>query len=59
MAIQRMENVGVVVNDLAAAKFHTPATTAEPKAPADTLGIRRIMFAVGSSTEATQFSYVV
>ena len=28
-------------------KFHTPAaTTAEPNAPANTLGIRRIMFAV-------------
>jgi catechol 2,3-dioxygenase-like lactoylglutathione lyase family enzyme len=28
-------------------KFHTPtATTAEPSAPANTLGIRRIMFAV-------------
>jgi catechol 2,3-dioxygenase-like lactoylglutathione lyase family enzyme len=97
MTIQRMDNVGVVVDDLAAAiafflelglelegeasvegpsvdrlvgldgvrcdlavvrtpdghgrlelmKFHTPvATTAEPNAPANTLGIRRIMFAV-------------
>jgi catechol 2,3-dioxygenase-like lactoylglutathione lyase family enzyme len=97
MTIQRMENVGIVVDDLAAAtafflelglvlegeapvegpwvdrvvgldgvrvdvamvrtpdghgrlelmKFHTPAaTTAEPNAPANTLGIRRIMFAV-------------
>lgn len=28
-------------------KFHTPpATTAEPNAPANTLGLRRIMFAV-------------
>lgn len=28
-------------------KFHTPpATTAEPNAPVNTLGIRRIMFAV-------------
>jgi catechol 2,3-dioxygenase-like lactoylglutathione lyase family enzyme len=97
MTVQRMDNVGVVVDDLAAAiafflelglelegeasvegasvdrlvgldgvrcdlavvrtpdghgrvelmKFHTPAaTTAEPNAPANTLGIRRIMFAV-------------
>ncbi len=97
MAIQRMDNVGVVVDDLAAAtaffvelglelegeaavegrwvdrvvgldgvrvdiamvrtpdghsrleltKFHTPtAIRAEPNAPANTLGIRRIMFAV-------------
>jgi catechol 2,3-dioxygenase-like lactoylglutathione lyase family enzyme len=99
MTIQRMDNVGVVVDDLDAAvaffvelgmelegeapvpvegrwvdhvvglddvrvdiamvrtpdghgrleltKFHTPAaTTAEPNAPANTLGIRRIMFAV-------------
>ena len=97
MTIQQMENVGIVVDDLAAAtafflelglelegqapvqgrwvdrvvglddvrvdvamvrtpdghgrlelmKFHTPvATTAEPNAPANTLGIRRIMFAV-------------
>jgi len=97
MTIQRMDNVGVVVDDLAAAlafflelglelegeasvegpsvdrlvgldgvrcdmavvrtpdghgrlelmKFHTPvATAAEPNAPANTLGIRRIMFAV-------------
>jgi catechol 2,3-dioxygenase-like lactoylglutathione lyase family enzyme len=97
MTIQRMDNVGIVVDDLAAAtaffielglelegeatvegrwvdrivgldgvrsdiamlrtsdghgrlelsKFHTPpATTAEPNAPVNTLGIRRIMFAV-------------
>ncbi len=97
MTIQRMDNVGIVVDDLKAAtaffvelglelegkatvegrwvdrvvgldgvrndiammrtpdghgrlelmKFHTPpATTAEPNAPANTLGIRRIMFAV-------------
>lgn len=97
MTIQRMDNVGVVVDDLAAAiafflelglelegeapvggpgvdrlvgldgvrcdlavvrtpdghgrlelmKFHTPAAaTAEPNAPANALGIRRIMFAV-------------
>jgi catechol 2,3-dioxygenase-like lactoylglutathione lyase family enzyme len=99
MTIQRMDHVGVVVDDLEAAiaffvelgmelegeapvpvegrwvdrvvglddvrvdiafvrtpdghgrleltKFHTPAaTTAEPNAPANTLGIRRIMFAV-------------
>ena len=97
MAIQRMDHVGVVVDDLKAAtafflelglelegeaavegrwvdrvvgldkvrvdiamvrtpdghgrleltKFHTPpATTAEPNAPANTLGLRRIMFAV-------------
>ncbi|MER5390630.1 VOC family protein [Saccharopolyspora sp. NPDC002686] len=97
MAIQRMDNVGIVVDDLPAAiafflelglelegeasvggpgvdrlvgldgvqadlavvrtpdghgrleltKFHTPpATTAEPNAPVNTLGIRRIMFAV-------------
>jgi catechol 2,3-dioxygenase-like lactoylglutathione lyase family enzyme len=97
MAIQRMDNVGVVVDDLEAVagffvelglelegettvegqwvdrivgldgvrndiailrtpdghsrieliKFHTPpATTAEPNAPVNTLGIRRIMFAV-------------
>ena len=97
MTIQRMDNVGVVVDDLAAViafflelglelegeapvegpsvdrlvgldgvkcdlavvrtpdghgrlelmKFHTPAaTTAEPNAPVNTLGIRRIMFAV-------------
>lgn len=96
MTIQRMDNVGVVVDDLAAAiafflelglelegqatvegpsvdrlvgldgvrcdlamvrtpdghglelmKFHTPAaTTAEPNAPVNTLGLRRIMFAV-------------
>ena len=97
MAIQRMDNVGVVVDDLEAAtafflelglelegeaavegrwvdrivglddvrvdiamvrtpdghgrleltKFHTPpAATAEPNAPANTLGLRRIMFAV-------------
>ena len=97
MAIQRMDHVGVVVDDLEAAKaffvelgmelegessvqghwvdsvvglddvrvdvafvrtpdghgkieltkFHNPvATTAEPNAPANTLGLRRIMFAV-------------
>jgi catechol 2,3-dioxygenase-like lactoylglutathione lyase family enzyme len=96
MTIQRMDNIGVVVDDLAAAtffvelglelegeaalegrwvdrivgldgvradiamvrtpdghgrleltKFHTPtAVSAEPNAPANTLGIRRIMFAV-------------
>jgi catechol 2,3-dioxygenase-like lactoylglutathione lyase family enzyme len=97
MTIQRMDNVGIVVDDLEAAtaffvelglelegeatvegqwvdrvvgldgvrndiammrtpdghgrlelmKFHAPpATTAEPNAPANTLGIRRIMFAV-------------
>ncbi|MDA3630958.1 VOC family protein [Saccharopolyspora sp. WRP15-2] len=97
MAIQRMDNVGIVVDDLPAAiafflelglelegeasvggpgvdrlvgldgvqadlavvrtpdghgrleltKFHTPpATTAEPNAPVNTFGIRRIMFAV-------------
>jgi len=97
MTIQRMDNVGVVVDDLEAAtgffvelgmelegeapvegrwvdrvvrlddvrvdiammrtpdghgrleltKFHTPpATSAEPNAPVNTLGIRRIMFAV-------------
>ena len=97
MAIQRMDNVGIVVDDLKAAiaffvelgmelevempvegrwvdrvvgldgvrndiammrtpdghgrlelmKFHAPlATTAEPNAPVNTLGIRRIMFAV-------------
>ena len=97
MAIQRMDNVGVVVDDLEAAtafflelglelegeaavegrwvdrivglddvrvdiamvrtpdghgrleltKFHTPpAATAEPNAPANMLGLRRIMFAV-------------
>jgi catechol 2,3-dioxygenase-like lactoylglutathione lyase family enzyme len=97
MTIQRMDNVGVVVDDLAAAiafflelglelegeasvegpsvdrlvaldgvrcdlavvrtpdghgrlelmKFHTPAAiTAEPNAPVNALGIRRIMFAV-------------
>ncbi len=97
MTIQRMDNVGIVVDDLKAAtaffvelglelegeatvegqwvdrvvgldgvrvdiammrtpdghgrlelmKFHAPpATTAEPNAPANTLGIRRIMFAV-------------
>jgi catechol 2,3-dioxygenase-like lactoylglutathione lyase family enzyme len=97
MTIQRMDHVGVVVDDLEAAvaffvelgmevvgempvagrwgdrvvglddvrvdismvrtpdghgqleltKFHSPtATTAEPNAPANTLGIRRIMFAV-------------
>ena len=97
MTIQRMDNVGIVVADLAAAiaffvelglelegeatvegqwvdrvvgldgvrsdiamlrtpdghgrleltKFHAPpATTAEPNAPPNTLGIRRIMFAV-------------
>ena len=97
MTIQRMDNVGVVVDDLKAAiaffvvlglelegeatvegrwvdrvvrldgvrndiammrtpdghsrlelmKFHAPpATTAEPNAPVNTLGIRRIMFAV-------------
>ncbi|HKZ21553.1 MAG TPA: VOC family protein [Acidimicrobiia bacterium] len=97
MAIQRMDNIGIVVDDLEAAtaffvelglelegeatvegpwvdrtigldgvrsdiamlrtpdghgrlelsKFHTPpATTAEPNAPMNTLGIRRIMFAV-------------
>jgi catechol 2,3-dioxygenase-like lactoylglutathione lyase family enzyme len=97
MAIQRMDNVGVVVDDLAAAiaffvelglelegeaslegrwvdrivgldnvrvdiamvrtpdghgrleltKFHTPtAVSARPNAPANTLGIRRIMFAI-------------
>jgi len=97
MAIRRMDNVGVVVDDLEAVagffvelglelegeatvegqwvdrivgldgvrndiailrtpdghsrieliKFHTPpATTAEPNAPVNTLGIRRIMFAV-------------
>jgi catechol 2,3-dioxygenase-like lactoylglutathione lyase family enzyme len=97
MTIQRMDNIGVVVDDLAAAtaffvelglelegeaalegrwvdrvigldgvradiamvrtpdghgrleltKFHTPtAVSAEPNVPANTLGIRRIMFAV-------------
>jgi len=97
MTIQRMDNVGIVVDDLKTAteffvklglelegeatvegrwvdrivgldgvrsdiamlrtpdghgrleltKFHTPpATTAEPNAPVNTLGIRRIMFAV-------------
>ena len=97
MTIQRMDNVGIVVDDLEAVsaffvvlglelegeatvegqwvdrivgldgvrndiamlrtpdghgrleliKFHTPpATTAEPNAPVNTLGIRRIMFAV-------------
>jgi catechol 2,3-dioxygenase-like lactoylglutathione lyase family enzyme len=97
MTLQRMDNVGIVVDDLKAAiaffaelglelegegtvegqwvdrtiglegvrsdiammrtpdghgrlelsKFHTPpATTAEPNAPVNTLGIRRIMFAV-------------
>jgi catechol 2,3-dioxygenase-like lactoylglutathione lyase family enzyme len=97
MTIQRMDNVGIVVDDFKAAiaffvelglelegeatvegrwvdrivgldgvrsdiamlrtpdghgrlelsKFHTPpATTAEPNAPVNTLGIRRIMFAV-------------
>jgi catechol 2,3-dioxygenase-like lactoylglutathione lyase family enzyme len=97
MTIQRMDNVGIVVDDLAAAiaffrelglelegeatvegpsvdrlvgldgvrcdvamvrtpdghgrlelmKFHTPAaTTADPTAPVNVLGIRRIMFAV-------------
>lgn len=97
MTIQRMDNVGVVVDDIGAAiaffielglelegeasvegssvdrlvglddvrcdlavvrtpdghgrlelmKFHTPAaTTAEPNAPVNTVGIRRIMFAV-------------
>ena len=97
MTIQRMDNVGIVVDDLKAAtaffvelglelegettvegrwvdrivgldgvrsdiamlrtpdghsrlelsKFHTPpATTAEPNAPVNTLGMRRIMFAV-------------
>jgi catechol 2,3-dioxygenase-like lactoylglutathione lyase family enzyme len=97
MTVQRMDNVGVVVDDLEAAiafflelglelegetavegrwvdrvvglddvrvdiamvrtpdghsrleltRFHTPtATSAEPNAPANTLGIRRIMFAV-------------
>jgi catechol 2,3-dioxygenase-like lactoylglutathione lyase family enzyme len=97
MTIQRMDNVGIVVDDLAAAvafflelglelegeasvegpsvdrlvglddvrcdmavvatpdghgrlelmKFHTPlATAAEPNAPVNTFGIRRIMFAV-------------
>jgi len=97
MTIQRIDNIGIVVDDLKAAtaffvelglelegettvegqwvdrvvgldgvrsdivlmrtpdghgrleltKFHTPpATTAEPNAPANTLGIRRIMFAV-------------
>jgi catechol 2,3-dioxygenase-like lactoylglutathione lyase family enzyme len=97
MTIQRMDNVGIVVDDLKAAttffvelglelegeatvegqwvdrvvgldgvrvdiammrtpdghgrlelmRFHAPpATTAEPNAPANTLGIRRIMFAV-------------
>jgi catechol 2,3-dioxygenase-like lactoylglutathione lyase family enzyme len=97
MAIQRLDNIGVVVDDLEAAvafflelgmelegegavegswvdrvvgidgvrvdvamvrtpdghsrleltKFHNPvATTAEPNAPANTLGIRKIMFAV-------------
>jgi len=97
MTIQRMDNVGIVVDDLAAAvafflelglelegeasvegpsvdrlvgldgvrcdmavvrtpdghgrlelmKFHTPVATAtEPNAPVNTLGIRRIMFAV-------------
>src|SRR5918992_985257 len=80
MTIQRMDNVGIVVDDLKAAtafflelglelegvrsdiammrppdghgrlelsRFHTPpATAAEPNAPVNTLGIRRIMFAV-------------
>ena len=97
MTIQRMDNIGIVVDDLAAAiaffvelgleregeatvegpwvdrivglvgvrndiamlrtpdghgrlelmKFHSPpATTVEPNAPVNTLGIRRIMFAV-------------
>ena len=97
MTVQRMDNVGIVVDDLSAAiaffvelglevegeatvegrwvdrivgldgvrsdiamlrtadghgrlelsKFHTPpATTADPKAPVNTLGYRRVMFAV-------------
>jgi catechol 2,3-dioxygenase-like lactoylglutathione lyase family enzyme len=102
MTLQRMDNVGIVVDDLKAAiaffaelglelegeatveghwvdrtigldgvrsdiammrtpdghgrlelsKFHTPpATTAEPNAPMNTLGIRRIMFAVDDLRE--------
>jgi catechol 2,3-dioxygenase-like lactoylglutathione lyase family enzyme len=102
MTIQRMDNVGIVVDDLKAAisffaelglelegeatvegqwvdriialdgvrsdiammrtpdghgrleltKFHSPpATTAEPNAPVNTLGIRRIMFAVDDIQE--------
>ena len=102
MALQRMDNVGIVVDDLKAAiaffvelgmeleaempvegrwvdrivgldgvrndiamlrtpdgnsrlelmKFHAPpATTAEPNAPVNTLGIRRIMFAVDDIEE--------
>ncbi|MET7950274.1 VOC family protein [Micromonospora sp. NPDC005324] len=47
MAIQRMDNVLIVVED-ELARFHRPtAISGEPKdAPANTLGIRRIMFAV-------------
>ena len=103
MTIQRMDHVGVVVDDLEAAiaffvelgmelegeapvegrwvdrvvglddvrvdvafvrtpdghgqleltKFHSPAaTTAEPNAPANTLGLRRIMFAVDDIEDA-------
>jgi catechol 2,3-dioxygenase-like lactoylglutathione lyase family enzyme len=103
MTIQRMDNVGIVVDDLKAvigfftdlglelegettvegpwvdltigldgvrcdiamlrmpdgngaielSKFHTPpATTTEPNAPVNTLGIRRIMFAVDDIDEA-------
>jgi catechol 2,3-dioxygenase-like lactoylglutathione lyase family enzyme len=51
MAIQRMDHVSVVVDDLEAAIaffVHTPtAVSAEPKnAPANTLGLRSIMFVV-------------
>ena len=52
MTIQRMDNVGIVVDGrdgrVELTKFHAPAAVSvEPKnAPANALGIRRIMFAV-------------
>jgi hypothetical protein len=37
-------------------KFHNPtATTAEPNAPANTFGLRRIMFAVDDIDDVAQY----
>jgi catechol 2,3-dioxygenase-like lactoylglutathione lyase family enzyme len=50
MTIQRMNHVGIVVDDLKAATAFFVELGLEPKnAPANTLGIRRIMFAVEGS----------
>jgi catechol 2,3-dioxygenase-like lactoylglutathione lyase family enzyme len=48
VTIQRLENVGIVVEDLAAAtKFHAPPVRGgDRNAPPNTLGIRRVAFSV-------------